>query len=409
MKTEAFYQKLLNPPPPWRVERVELANDGSRVDVWLEHDRYTFLCSKCLKPASTYDHMPEREWQHLDTCESQTFLHARLPRVNCPEHGVVMGAFPLADPYVDLTHKLEIRCIAVLQACDRSDAARLTGVTWERLGGVMSRAVERGLTRRGDAPPQNMGLDEKQVFARHKYFTIITDLDRRAVFDTIDGRAVEVISPWFEQLREALKKVTCTTMDMSAGYARIVEEYMPQAENCFDHFHVVAAVNKAVNDVRKQEQESLPADDKKEFFRSRFCFLYGKENLPERYRERFKKAVAVSKKTARAWAIKESLRELWNGEREADETAMYFKRWYWWATHSRLEPMRKVAHSLKKHWNGIAAAIKHGISNALTEGLNSKIETVKRDACGFRNKAMFRIAILFHCGKLDMNPEPASQ
>eukprot|EP00828_Plagiopyla_frontata_P013863 TRINITY_DN1835_c0_g3_i2.p1 TRINITY_DN1835_c0_g3~~TRINITY_DN1835_c0_g3_i2.p1 ORF type:complete len:125 (-),score=1.05 TRINITY_DN1835_c0_g3_i2:222-596(-) len=104
----------------------------------------------------------------------------------------------------------------------------------------------------------------------------------------------------------------------------------------------------------------------------------------------------------------ESLRELWNGKYKEEEINTYFKRWYWWATHSRLKPMQKVAHSLKKHWNGIAAAIKHDISNALTEGLNSKIETIKRDACGFRNKGMFRTAILFHCGRLDMNPEATS-
>jgi len=402
MNIEMFYQKLLAPPAPWLVSRVELADDGSRVDIWLEHKRYTFLCSKCMKPASTYDHMPERKWQHLDTCESKTFLHARLPRVNCPEHGVVQGSFPLANPYVDLTHKLEMRCVETLQACDRSDAAKLTGVSWERQSGVMERAVKRGLARRGEALPQIMGLDEKQVFARHKYFTIVTDIERRAVFDTIDGRAVKVISPWFEKRKEALKSVKCTTMDMSAGYAKIAREYMPQAENCFDHFHVIAAVNTAVNEVRKQEQDTLAQKDRKEFFRLRFCFLYGKENLPERYRLRFENAKAVLKKTARAWAIKESLRDLWNIEYAEKETVAYFNRWYWWATHSRLEPMRKVAHSLKKHWDGIAAAIKNGISNALTEGLNSKIETVKRDACGFRNKAMFRTAILFHCGKLDM-------
>eukprot|EP00831_Metopus_contortus_P081186 TRINITY_DN8476_c0_g3_i5.p2 TRINITY_DN8476_c0_g3~~TRINITY_DN8476_c0_g3_i5.p2 ORF type:complete len:129 (-),score=14.11 TRINITY_DN8476_c0_g3_i5:163-549(-) len=94
----------------------------------------------------------------------------------------------------------------------------------------------------------------------------------------------------FEERKEALKGVKCTAMDMSAGYAKIARDYMPQAENCFDHFHVIAAVNNAVNEVRKQEQNMLGATDKKEFFRTRFCFLYGKDNLPERYRERFEKA-----------------------------------------------------------------------------------------------------------------------
>jgi len=180
---------------------------------------------------------------------------------------------------------------------------------------------------------------------------------------------------------------------------------MPQADICFDHFHVIQNVNKAVDEVRRDEQNNLPQDARKDFSRSRFCFLYGKENLPDKYKVRFEKAKTISLKTSRAWAIKENLRELWSEDRNEEETAAYFKRWYWWATHSRLDPIRKVAHSLKNHWNGIAAAIKHGISNALTEGINSKIEAVKRDACGFRNKYNFMIAIMFHCGKLDMSPE----
>lgn len=407
MNVERFYQKLLNPPKPWIVQKVELSEDGTRVDVWLEHEKYTFLCSKCQEESPTYDHMPEREFQHLDSCESKTFLHVRLPRVNCPKHGVVQGVFPLAGPYLDVTYKLESLCIAVLKACDRTDAAELTGVTWERLGGVMKRAVQRGLQRRGDAPPEIMGLDEKQVFARHRYFTIITDIKNRSVFDVIDGRAEKAISPWFKERKEALLTVKCTAMDMSAGYAKISCTYMPNAEKCFDHYHVIATVNKAVDEVRREEQQLLSEDDKKEFFRSRYCFLYGRENLPEKLHKRFEKAKAVSAKTGKAWAIKESLRELWKEDRTPEESTDFFKKWYWWATHSRLEPIRKAAHTLKRHWDGILAAITNGISNALTEGLNSKIETIKRGACGYRNKGNFRIAILFHCGKLDLLPPVA--
>ena len=173
MTLEAFYQKLLNPPKPWNVSKVEISEDGSRVDVWLTHEQYTFLCSECHCPAPTYDHMPERVFQHLDTCESKTFLHVRLPRVNCSKHGVKQGVFPLAGQYQDVTYKLEAKCIAVMEVCDRTAASEITGVSWERLGGIMNRAVKRGLERRGDIPPLILGLDEKQVFSRHRYFTIV--------------------------------------------------------------------------------------------------------------------------------------------------------------------------------------------------------------------------------------------
>ena len=115
----------------------------------------------------------------------------------------------------------------------------------------------------------------------------------------------------------------------------------------------------------------------------------------------------MRKKTARAWAIKENLRDMWTTCPDKEETPKYFKHWYWWATHSRIPVMAKAAHTLKNHFYGIVAAIEHGVSNALTEGLNSKIEAVKRSACGFKNKESLRNAILFHCGKLNLLPEAA--
>ena len=406
MTLEMFYQKLLNPPAPWVVSRVELSEDGSRVDVWLTHEQYRFLCSVCHREAPTYDHMPERVFQHLDTCESKTYLHVRLPRVNCPEHGVKQGVFPLAGPYLDVTYKLEAKCIQVMEACDRMAAADITGVTWERLGGIMNRAVARGLERRGDAVPKILGLDEKQVFSRHRYFTIVTDPLNHSVYDVItEGRAMKDIKPWFEAYKDKLVNVEKATMDMSASYASLATLYMPNAEVCFDHYHIIAIMNKAVDDVRRAAQAAIQDKDaRKEFFRSRMTFLYAEENLPDHLRFKFEKAMSISAPTAKAWHLKELLRGLWRVPLEEKALTDYFKKWFWRATHSRLEPIRKVAKTLQRHWAGILAAIMNGLSNSATEGLNSKIEVIKRSACGYRNKGNFRTAILFHCGKLDLMP-----
>ncbi|MDD7751515.1 MAG: ISL3 family transposase [bacterium] len=407
MTLEMFYQKLLNPPKPWVVSKVELSEDGSRVDVWLTHEQYTFLCSVCQEPAPTYDHMPERIFQHLDTCESKTFLHVRLPRVNCPKHGVKQGVFPLAGPYLDVTYKMEAKCIQVMEASDRSAASDITGVSWERLGGIMKRAVDRGLERRGDAIPRILGMDEKQVFSRHRYVTIITDPLNHSVYDVItDGRAMKDITHWFEEHKDKLIDVEKAAMDMSASYGSLAVIYMPNAEICYDHYHVIATMNKAVDEVRKSAQAKIVnEEDRRMFFRSRMMFLYGEENLADHLRFKFEKAKSISAPTARAWEIKELLRGLWRVTPEEAELAAYFKKWFWRATHSRLEPIRKAAKTLKRHWAGILAAIMNGISNSATEGLNSKIEVIKRSACGYRNKDNFRTAILFHCGKLDLMPE----
>lgn len=405
MNLESFYQRVISPPSPWKVSKVVIAENNSRVDVWLEHSPFQFLCHECQQPAPIYDHAPEREWRHLDTCDCSTYLHARIPRVACPKHGVVNGVFHMADPNVSLTHKMEAKCISALQQCDVTGASALMDVSWDILGNVQKRAVTRGIERRGDKIPEHMGIDEKQVFARHKYFTIITDLKEGRVHDVIDQRKLSCISPWFEERKSLLENVKLVAMDMSAGYERIAKDYIGRATVCFDRFHIMQIVQKATDETRKNEQKTMSDEDKKMMFGARYDFLYGKENLPEKNLARFEQAKKIARRTAKAWAIKENLRDMWSIVRDdVKEAKIYFDKWFWWATHSRIQPMQKAAHTLKRQCEGIFAALRHGVSNALTEGINNKIESIKRDACGFRNKESFRTAILFHCGKLDMMP-----
>lgn len=405
MDLVSFYQRMVAPPVPWRVSRVDVDPGKRRVDVWLEHaPGWVFSCSVCGAPLSVYDHTPERAWRHLDTCEYQTWVHAALPRLACPRDGTLQVRSPLSEGHSRMTAGMEKRCVETLQECSREGASRLAGLSWDEIDGVMVRAVERGLSRRSPEMPQRLGIDEKAVFKRHRYATVITDLDGGRVIDVVDQRTIEAVKPWFAERTSNLQNVQAVAMDMNAGYAAVVSAMMPRADVCYDHFHVTMAMNKAVDEVRKAEQKQF--DDKDErggFFRSRFLFLFNRENIPPHRVKRFEELRRVAVKTGRAWAIKENLRELWHCDTpEAAEA--FFKKWFWWATHSRLEPVRKAAHTIRRHWQGVLNAIVRRITNACTEGLNSKIEKIKRDAFGFRSRKRLRIAILFHCGGLDLQP-----
>lgn len=403
METTDFYQQLLKPPAPWCVSRVVLSLD--RVDIWLDHpDGSKWPCQVCGNKCSVYDHTDERSWRHLNTCERQTWIHAKLPRTKCDKDGIRQVKAPLSSPRSNLTFLMEHWTIDVLQECNRKGTVKLTELTWDQVDLIMQRAVERGLERREEKLPTVMGIDEKSVFKRHKYCTIITNIEEGTVYDVINARTKDVVEPWFKERSELCPGIEKVAMDMSAGYAGMVTR-LTDADICFDHFHVTQKVLDAVNEVRKLEQKNLPDEiDKTDFFRSRFLFLYNEENVPPKRVEQFERLKRIALKTSRAWAIKENLRELWNCT-NLEDAEEFFKKWFWWATHSRLEPMRKAAHTLKNHWTGIANAIVHKITNACTEGLNSKMEKVKRDAYGFRSKERFRIAALFYCGGLAMYPK----
>lgn len=177
---------------------------------------------------------------------------------------------------------------------------------------------------------------------------------------------------------------------------------------CFDRFHVAKHLGDAVNEVRKDEHRGLLAEGDGRLKRTRFLWLMGpdrRSRLSKQRRSEFDRLKNSTLKVARAWAIKETAHGLW-AYRRRGWAVRGWKRWLGWAFRSRLEPIRKAARMVREHLWGILNAVLKGVTNATSESLNAKIQWVKKNACGFRNRERFRTAILFHCGRLDLYPWP---
>ena len=159
----------------------------------------------------------------------------------------------------------------------------------------------------------------------------------------------------------------------------------------------------AVDTVRKQENRALVATGDKSLSRSKYLWLYSAETLPARHQDRFGVPRGSDLKTARAWAIKESLRHFWSYKRRG-WGEKHWKRWYFWATHSRLQPVIDAARTLKRHKAGLMSYFAHRVSNAGAEGLNSRIQTIRVSARGYCNRGHFKTAIWFHLGGLQLYP-----
>jgi transposase len=204
------------------------------------------------------------------------------------------------------------------------------------------------------------------------------------------------------ELEETADPATC----LWDPFITSILEHVPGAKDklVFDRFHIMKHANEGVDKVRKSENRELWKDGDPTLKGSKYVWLYRGENLPEKYQDRFAALQALHLKTGRAYALKEALAELW--DYVSPGWAMsYWKRWYFWATHSRLEPMKRVAAMIKDHLTGVMNFFAHRITNAVAEGLNSKIATIQKMAYGFRNKGHFRTAVLFRCGGLDLYPE----
>jgi transposase len=408
MRDVELYRQLLALEAPWRVERVDLSVAEQRVDVLVSHVRgVRWPCPECGTRLSVYDHSEERAWRHLDSCGFVTWLRARPPRVDCPEHGVRQVALPWAEPHSRFTALFERLAIDVLYETDISGACEILRISWDEGWHLMERAVARGQARKQRRVPQLIGVDEKAIRKARKYLTVVCDLERATVEYIGEDRKAASVGEYFKTFSsDELAQVKAVAIDMWEPYIAAVKTHLPDGADkiVFDRFHIMGHMGSAVDMVRMQEHRLLRRQGLSPLTGSRYLWLYAEENLPGIYKERFATLKTANLKTARAWAIKESLRVLWDYRYPA-WARRFWKQWYFWATHSRLHPVVGAARILARHLQGILNYFSAArITNATAEGLNSKIGTIKKMAYGYRNKEHFKTAIYFHCGGLDLYP-----
>lgn len=407
MRDTELYRRLLGLEPPWTVARVDLDVKHRRVDVYAEHaKRKTWPCPECGAPCGLHDHDEERTWRHLDSCQFETHLHARVPRVRCDEHGVKQVRVPWAEPLSRFTLLFESFAIDVLWETDVLGAARILGISWDEAHGIMMRAVARGLARREHKVPEYVGLDEKALARGHRYATIACDLTDGHVIEIAPERTKKSVIRCFGRFSlNELTGIRAVAMDMWEPFIGIMRAMLPDADAkiVFDRFHIVKHMNEAVDVVRRRENRVLRAEGDERLVGSKHMWLYGAENLPDHYAADFSLLRKANLKTARAWAIKETLRELWDQPSRSRGEAWY-KNWNAWATRSRLAPVKKVAAMIRRHLDGVLAYFTHRITNSASEALNSTIQMIKKRAFGYRSFDNFRVAVLFRCGGLRLHP-----
>jgi transposase len=400
MRDTALLQLALGLTPPWTVRRADFDPKARRLDIEIDFAPGSrFACPVCgAADCPAYD-TERKTWRHLDFFQHQAYLAARVPRVRCDKCGIKTINVPWARPDSGFTLLFEAMLMAMIPAMPVAAVARMVGEHDTRLWRVVHHYVDQARARAGMSSVTRVAIDETASRRGHNYITLFVDIDQARVLFTTDGRDAETVATFADDLAAHggdPDQISEVCIDMSPAFIKGVAESLPNAAVTFDRFHAVKIVNDAVDQVRRAERKAHAL-----LKGTRYIWLRNPENLSERQRAMLDALPTRTLKTARAYQIRLAFQDLYEQD-SPEQAAQYLKRWYFWATHSRLEAVIDAAHTVKRHWDGILRWFDSKIANGLIEGINSLVQAAKSKARGYRSVRNLKAMVYLLAGKLDL-------
>lgn len=395
---EELFRSALHLTAPWIISSLKFNEGERKLDIWVDFPEGSkFACPECNTLDCPVHDTNKRTWRHLDFFEHQTYLHGRVPRIICPHCGVRQVNVPWAREKSGFTLLMEALLVLLAQTMQISQIAKKLGLRDKRIWTVISHYVAEEMKKADFSKVSSVGVDETSRKKGHEYISVFADLDTGRIIHLCNGKDASTITSFGESLNThngSLDQIDNFCCDMSPAFIKGISETFPLAAIIFDKFHVMKLVNEALDEVRRLEQ-ALNGFLKN----TRIIWLKNPSSLTKKQLKQLGSLKDMNLKTVRAYNLKLSLQGLWNMQ-DIDSANAYFKKWYFWATHSRIYPIVRVAKTLKNHWEGIITYFSNRYTNGLLEGLNSLIQALKRNARGYRNDENFMTMIYLRHGQL---------
>lgn len=400
MRETELLQQALGLTPPWRVTGSSFDPISKRLDIKLDFPRGSrFSCPECHASDCPAHDTEEKSWRHLNFFQHEAYLHARVPRVRCETCGVKRLSVPWARDGSGFTLLFELLVMNLVRAMPVAAVAREIGEHDTRIWRIVHHYVDDARDQADYSTVTRVAFDETASRRGHNYVTLFVDLDRGGVLFATEGKDADTVAAFRNDLLEHggdPDKVTEVCIDMSSAFISGATKSLPAAQITFDKFHAVKIVNDAVDQVRRAERKQRGDL----LSRTRYLWLKNPAKLSAKERDQIHSLRHYNLKTARAYQIRLTFQDLYSQPDRASAEA-FLKKWYFWATHSRLPPMIDAAKSIKRHWDGVLRWFDTKIANGLLEGINSLVQAAKAKARGYRSNRNLCAMIYLIAGKLE--------
>jgi transposase len=400
-----IFEQALNLEYPWFIRDLKFDYENKRLDIkidFVQGSKFEYTDSNGeIQKAGAHD-TKEKVWRHLNFFEHECYITARVPRIRKDDNKVKIIKTPWEGKMNGFTLLFEALLLQMCTAMPILKVSQIVNVSDDKLWSMLDRYITEAVSQIDLSELKVLGLDETSKAKHHDYITLFVDMIKKKIVYIAEGKDSNTIKEFSEFLIQQngnKQNVSDVSSDMSPAFIKGINKYLPNAEITFDKFHILKLINEAVDQVRRQEvkeQEILKG--------TKFIFLKNNSNLTNKQREALAelKISKLNLKTIRALHIRENFQEIYNSFTNED-FEIKLKKWYYWATHSRIESIKKVAKTIKAHWDGVLQWWNSKINNGILEGLNSVIQAAKAKARGYKLAKNFKIISYLLVGDIDLN------
>lgn len=397
-----MFAQALNITSPWFVKEVDFQLEKGELHVHIDFfTGSTFACKKCNDGGHKAYDTEEKTWRHLNFFQYKAYIHCRTPRSNCKIHGPLMVDVPWGREGSNFTMLFEAFIMALVNCMPVSAVAKIVDEHDTKLWRVVHHYVDVARSKEDFSDVTKVGVDETSCKKGHNYISIFVDLLKTKVLYITEGKDSSTVERFKQDLEVhngIPTNLTDFSCDMSAAFLKGINENFSWVDITLDKFHVMQLMNKALDTVRREEQKNHSAELKY----TRYIWLKNRSNLTAKQIEKLDSLSNSNLKTGRAYRIKLALQEVYNIPTK-NEAVQALEKWYQWAIRSQLEPIKDMAKTVKRHWQGICNYFDSRLTNAALEGINSTVQSIKRRARGFRSTENFKTIIYLVLGQLKLN------
>jgi transposase len=398
--------------PGFVYRQARFSSDGTSIEIAVSpRVGSKAVCSGCHQPAPGYDRLAERRFEFIPFWGFLVFLLYSMRRVDCRRcQAVVVEEVPWGDGKRTLTRVYMLFLARWGRRLSWKETAEAFRTSWEKVFDAVEHVVTYGLEHRKLGQIDAIGVDEIQYAKGHKYLTLVyqIDLGMTRLLWVGRERTIESFQGFFTVIGDELaSKIVFVCSDMWEPYLKVIREKCSEALHILDRFHIVAKMNKAVDEVRAGESRRMAREGLVPVLRkSRWLLLKREENLKAEQRFRLRDLLRYNLKTVRAYLLKEAFQQLWDYN-SPTWAAKFLDQWCRQVMRSQIEPMKKIARSMRQHRELILNYFRAQklFSSGVVEGLNNKAKVTMRRSYGFRTFRTLELALYHSLGKL---PEPES-